>query len=214
MNKIRTIHTLTVDSTVLCCNFVNTVYAWRGQNLHEYLESYSDIIEWCRKLNIYKETHLTALKNNSKNHPQKAARALVKLKEIRALLYHLITAIADGNKAQYQLLLDKINPLMADALGHIIVNFKEDDFQVVFQQNPVDLMSPAWPVLKSLYDLLTQKDKARIKECPTCGWVFLDETKNGRRRWCNPLDCGTADKMERYNLKKKENIDGTKVKKT
>jgi predicted RNA-binding Zn ribbon-like protein len=75
------------------------------------------------------------------------------------------------------------------------------------QNEPVQLISPIWPVLKSLYDLLTEDDRIRIKACPSCGWVFYDETKDGKRRWCNPLNCGTKDKMDRYTKKKSRNID-------
>jgi hypothetical protein len=53
MEKIRTIDSLPIESSVLCCNFVNTVYAWRGVNLNEYLKGYGDVIDWCRKLGVY-----------------------------------------------------------------------------------------------------------------------------------------------------------------
>jgi predicted RNA-binding Zn ribbon-like protein len=45
----------------------------------------------------------------------------------------------------------------------------------------------------------------RVKECPNCGWLFLDTTKNGKRRWCSMEDCGSNVKaLEYYYRKKKE----------
>lgn len=43
------------------------------------------------------------------------------------------------------------------------------------------------------------RDAPRIKVCPgkNCGWLFLDETKNGRRRWCTMETCGNRAKARR-----------------
>ena len=44
------------------------------------------------------------------------------------------------------------------------------------------------------------RDLERIKLCPghDCGWLFLDETKNGRRRWCTMETCGNRAKANRH----------------
>ncbi|WP_274423890.1 CGNR zinc finger domain-containing protein [Chelativorans sp. YIM 93263] len=43
----------------------------------------------------------------------------------------------------------------------------------------------------------------RIKKCPgsNCGWLFLDETGNGRRRWCSMETCGNRTKARRHHLR-------------
>lgn len=204
MDKIRNIDSLVTQTSVLCCNFINTVSAWRGINHNEYFKSYSDVTAWCRKLNVYDGSYLVLLEKEATLHPEKAAGTLLKIKEIRQLLYELISAVAAHDEDRYRILLDQVNPLLSAALAHTHMIYREDIFKIDFQKIPVDLESPVWPVLKSLYDLLTQSDLRRIKECPGCGWVFLDETKNGKRRWCSPTGCGTHDKMLRYNQKKKE----------
>lgn len=45
----------------------------------------------------------------------------------------------------------------------------------------------------------------RIKICPgeNCGWLFLDETGNGRRRWCSMETCGNRTKARRHHLRLK-----------
>lgn len=206
MDKIRNIDTLLIQSSVLCCNFVDTVSAWRGINLNEYFKNYSDVVAWCRKLSVYDESYLALLEKEAMLHPEKAVAALLKIKEIRQLLYHLISAIAAHDEDRYKFLLDQVNPLLSAALAHAQMSYGEGKFKIDFRKSAVDLESPVWTVLKSLYDLLIQSDLHRIKECPGCGWVFYDETKNGRRRWCSPTGCGTQDKMQRYNQKKKEAV--------
>jgi predicted RNA-binding Zn ribbon-like protein len=46
--------------------------------------------------------------------------------------------------------------------------------------------------------LLTQGQLDRLGECPSCGWLFLDTSKNRRRRWCSMATCGSRDKARRY----------------
>ncbi len=48
-----------------------------------------------------------------------------------------------------------------------------------------------WPLIRliaiSALSILSDKRKlTRVKTCPgsDCGWLFLDETKNARRKWC------------------------------
>jgi len=59
---------------------------------------------------------------------------------------------------------------------------------------------PLWPVARDAADLLTARDPQRIKLCASepCRWLFLDESKNGRRRWCDMAVCGNRAKARRY----------------
>lgn len=39
----------------------------------------------------------------------------------------------------------------------------------------------------------------RVKECPGCHWLFVDATRNGRKRWCEMRTCGNRAKAMRYS---------------
>jgi predicted RNA-binding Zn ribbon-like protein len=47
---------------------------------------------------------------------------------------------------------------------------------------------------------------ARVGVCGggNCGWLFLDESRGKRRRWCDMNDCGSRAKARRYYQKHKE----------
>ena len=58
-----------------------------------------------------------------------------------------------------------------------------------------------WPVAWSAAELLAQGPLERIRECPgqdTCGWLFLDLSKNASRRWCDMRVCGNRAKARRH----------------
>ncbi|MEO7208325.1 MAG: CGNR zinc finger domain-containing protein [Steroidobacteraceae bacterium] len=48
----------------------------------------------------------------------------------------------------------------------------------------------------------------RLRECASdmCGWLFLDLSKNGSRRWCDMKGCGNREKLRRYRDNKRDSI--------
>lgn len=38
----------------------------------------------------------------------------------------------------------------------------------------------------------------RINACPRCGWLFVDRSRGGKRRWCNMRICGNREKVTRH----------------
>ena len=46
--------------------------------------------------------------------------------------------------------------------------------------------------------------RVRVCEGGNCGWLFLDESRGKRRRWCDMNDCGSRAKARRYYEKHKE----------
>jgi predicted RNA-binding Zn ribbon-like protein len=59
------------------------------------------------------------------------------------------------------------------------------------------------PIMRSAADLLTSPAIGRLKQCPgsprrTCGFLFLDQTKNHSRRWCSSATCGNRTRLHRH----------------
>jgi predicted RNA-binding Zn ribbon-like protein len=46
--------------------------------------------------------------------------------------------------------------------------------------------------------LLDNGPLSRVRQCAGCSFLFLDESKNGSRRWCSMDDCGREEKMRLY----------------
>jgi len=57
--------------------------------------------------------------------------------------------------------------------------------------------------------LASQEDLSRLNHCPSCNWAFYDETRNGRRRWCDMADCGSRSKSRSYYERTKTGHDST-----
>lgn len=78
-------------------------------------------------------------------------------------------------------------------------------FSLATPEQPLAL----WLRRQALRDLVTAsalsiladpRELERVKLCPghDCGWLFLDETKNARRKWCLMEVCGNRAKSSRH----------------
>ncbi|MEP7454243.1 CGNR zinc finger domain-containing protein [Phyllobacterium sp. SB3] len=60
-----------------------------------------------------------------------------------------------------------------------------------------ELSLSAGAVLSAL-NLLDPGKLSRIKICPNCHWLYLDESRNRSRRWCDMTVCGNRAKAKRH----------------
>jgi predicted RNA-binding Zn ribbon-like protein len=62
-------------------------------------------------------------------------------------------------------------------------------------------------IAEAAVDVLLTADLTRIHRCPVaeggCGWLFLDQSRNGSRRWCRMADCGTTTKARRLTERRR-----------
>ena len=67
-------------------------------------------------------------------------------------------------------------------------------------------LSQLAPVLWSAGDLLTGGKLDKVKRCanPECGWLFLDDSRAGKRRWCSMQSCGNRAKAKRHYHRSRE----------
>jgi predicted RNA-binding Zn ribbon-like protein len=72
----------------------------------------------------------------------------------------------------------------------------------IVQLNPLRWQAddPVTELTLATWRLLEDEDLSRLKQCQDdgCGWLFLDRSKNGSRRWCSSADCGNRARAKRH----------------
>lgn len=43
----------------------------------------------------------------------------------------------------------------------------------------------------------------RLRLCQSCGWLFLDRSRNGSRLWCDMAVCGNRQKARRHHVRRR-----------
>jgi len=107
--------------------------------------------------------------------------------------------------------LARLNDLLAARGGRLRVERRNGRLRHAAAPDLVDAVG--LPVVVSAIELLTSPDLGRVKMCPAarCAWLFLDDSRNGSRRWCSMETCGNRakarlhyDRMRRGLLARQE----------
>lgn len=189
-------------------DLVNTVdWTSRGPE-RDRIGSYERLLEWALGAGVVDRVQAGQLERRAFTRQREAAMALDAARALRWTLRRLITALAGDARvgASVRLPLDELNLFIADAYGHVrlvmrstIAPAASSSLTWTWERVPDRLDSVLWPVVRGAADLLASSDARRLRVCAgaDCGWVYVDRSRNGLRRWCDMSTCGTAEKSRR-----------------
>jgi predicted RNA-binding Zn ribbon-like protein len=189
-------------------DFVNTL-GWRLTGYpREYLRSYEDLLDWGRQAGLLALEETEDLSREATLDPEGARETLSRALALREAIHRLISAHIAG-ESQDESDLSVLNRELSIALSHLRVVPADGAYSWGWDrtgdegQTPLD--SPLWPVAQSAAELLTSEKLGRVKLCAGegCGWVFLDESRNSSRRWCDSRDCGNRERVRRHLARKR-----------
>ncbi len=183
-------------------DLVNTV-DWTASGLaHERLETGEDLVRWARGAGVLWAAAAERLRRAVIRHPREASRALEEARAARVVLHDLFAAIAQGEP--HDQALERFDRLLTGALGH---QFVASDparrgapaFRWQWRGLDQDPGAVLRPVVWSAANLLVSPEAERIRICggEDCGWMYVDRSRNGLRRWCQMRTCGTREKSRR-----------------
>jgi len=202
---MQTLATLDRCGNAPCLDFVNTVHSWLEPQPREYLESYSDLLRWAVDEGVLPRVRARRLRRLAESRPDQAQRVLARARELRAAMHGLFAAVAAGRSPGAGDVA-ALNAALDRTLPRRLLRVSASGARWDWVGADEDLESLLWPVIVSASELLIDGDLARIKACPSpdgCGWLFLDTSKNGSRRWCSMKMCGGTVKARRYYRRKK-----------
>src|SRR5215210_9051829 len=193
---------------VVCLDFVNTV-GWRLADYpSEYLRSYEDLLDWGRQAGLLALEETEGLSRRARLDPQGARETLSRALALREAVHRMISGAIAG-ESQDESDLSALNRELSIALSHLRVVAADGTYSWGWDRSGDDgearLDSPLWPVAQSAAELLTSEKLVRVKVCAGegCGWVFLDESRNSSRRWCDSRDCGNRERVRRHLARKR-----------
>lgn len=201
VNRTRTLETLEIIGGSLCLDFANTINS-RREPEHDYLEKYSDLVDWAIKVGVLSTPQGEWVQSRAKLDEINTREALKKALELRELLFQLFSNLSRQSEPPREMVRAFIN-LYSESISHGILQKYGDAFIVDWEME-AGFDALLWPIIYSAGQLLLSEKLVRLKECPGCGWLFIDTSKNQTRRWCSMNACGTRDKMQRYHRKLRE----------
>ena len=183
----------------VCLDFANTVGWHAGDYPSEHIRSYTDLVLWSRHAGILADDQAQRLVREAAERPGEAAAVLERAIAVREAIYRIFSATADGRSPDAADL-TTFNGALSEAMAHVCVVPAADGFAWDWTGHEHALDWMLWPIMRSAAELLTAGELTRVRECSgdTCGWLFVDTSRNRSRRWCDMEDCGNRAKARRH----------------
>ncbi|MBC7788738.1 MAG: ABATE domain-containing protein [Anaerolineae bacterium] len=187
----------------LSLDFVNTV-DWTDQGLRdERLADYDSLVHWAESSGAISADVALRLSDRAFSGHEKTA-ALSVARELRSILEHVFARIARA-RAPDEGNLQALNKFLGEALGRVhLATGSGEGSGGALQWSWIGMGSEPtcmlWPVLWSAAALLSGEEVQKLRVCAgvACGWMYLDRSRNGLRRWCEMSTCGARAKARRH----------------
>lgn len=204
MSRNWNIQTVPLDGGCICFDFVNTIHSRVDKETYDYIDTYNSLIEWMERLQLLPTDKLENLKRLVRKDEDAAQVALEQIKEKREMLYNFFSSVIH-KKSPAGELIKSFNKSLSDALSLLTFGYKKNELVLEWSDAEVNFYDPLKIIFKDAFDIITTIPQNRLKECKSCGWLFIDKSKNISRTWCNMQTCGSIEKAKRYYYRKKEN---------
>ena len=185
-----------------CLDFVNSVADCIGPDPVEQLRSYPELLFWLGRCGLLADNESRRLLKQAKLCPDEAARVLKRALRFRDGARRVLTAVATGDTPA-PADLDAVNRRVREAHAHLTIVPAGEGFHMMYG-TPDDLEQPLRQAARALVDFLVSDDLLRLRMCAsdTCGWLFVDRSRNHLRRWCSMRDCGNLAKQRRHRARR------------
>jgi predicted RNA-binding Zn ribbon-like protein len=188
----------------LCLDFANTASGRGGDHHRENLGSYELLLVWCAHAGVIASRESRRLGDLARRRPAAAARTLRRAIRLREAIHAIAVAGARAAPPPPAAMLE-LNRELGRALARTRLEPSTRGFVWRWGAERPTLDAMFDPILRSAAELLVGEPQSRLKQCPGrhCGWVFLDRSKNGRRRWCEMQVCGSRAKARAYRARRR-----------
>jgi predicted RNA-binding Zn ribbon-like protein len=191
VSATRPISAIRLDGGRLSIDFANTIHDRFAADVEDYIATPERYVEWARRagaIDASEAIDMTRLEGEGD-------RLMTDVRSLRDAVYRLLSAWIDEALLSGDSLLVENHWLLRARQSQSLT----ENGLLTLHAEPADLHLPlkriALDVVETLAD--ARAGKLKLKRCSnqnTCGWIFADTSKNGRRRWCAMQTCGTASK--------------------
>ena len=172
-------------------DFANAVFDRRAPIPdNELLKSARDVGNWLRASRLVGDRQARAVARIA------GERFLERVREVREASFRIFDAIAA----------DRLPP--AEALGMLFSRAESGlvNETVELRGTRPELTLAQWRDADAVTAFLAMLSieafftlpRERFHACPRCGWLFVDTSRGGKRRWCSMRTCGNREKVSRH----------------
>ncbi len=183
----------------LWLDFTNTDDVRRGVRT-DVLRDFDGLLLWLAAAHVLDSERLALMRRRAQQQPAGASASLVDARRIRAALRALAERGLSAERARLDAIAE-INRVLGRSAGtRRVEEHASGGFVRTFVPGGDAFAGLLIPVVESAADSLIGGELTRVRRCADsrCPRLFLDTTRNSRRRWCDMATCGNRAKAARF----------------
>jgi predicted RNA-binding Zn ribbon-like protein len=164
------------------------------------LRDFESLLRWMQSAAVLDGEKAASIRRRALQQPAGAAASLVDIRRVRTALRVLAERGSSSERVRLEALLE-INRVLGRSAGTRRLDQRPDgSFLRSFVPVGDAFAGLAIPMVESAADALIAGELQRVRLCGGrgCARVFLDTTRNARRRWCDMATCGNRAKAARH----------------
>lgn len=194
-------------------DFVNTVDWTEDGLVEDRLTDHGRLLEWAAQAGILSASERTRLRAAALRSPAAAQAAFEAARRTRWTIRRTFEAVVGGKRSDDAL--REFNALLGDAHSHLELTWLPAGARPTrarpgaplhwgWRDGDDELSRVLWSIVRAAGTLLTSDEASRVRICggPRCGWMYVDRSRNGLRRWCEMSVCGTREKSRRRAVRR------------
>lgn len=174
-----------------------------GPDGHDHLDNAQDALDWLAEHDLMHTSARDRLLGQYKASPQEGEEVLNRLRRLRSAMRGLVQATVTGQPVGLADLAEINRAMRTHYVYELVPGPDGISVEHQHQGDPVD--GAMARLAESLARELIQgsPDRLRICENPSCGWVFADTSRTGRKKWCDMATCGNRAKVARHRARQR-----------
>jgi predicted RNA-binding Zn ribbon-like protein len=194
MNDRELVESWSLVAGHLALDFVNTVGGTPTTARHDLLSSYESLLVWSGRAGTVESAQAERLRLRARRRREEAQQVVERARALRSSMYAAFDELRVGGAvaAPWQ----QVRPVVAEAMA--VAEPQTAGPRLAWSwQDCTELVAPLYPVAVGAAELVTSDRVELLVRCGRCRWLFLDQSRNHARRWCDMSTCGIAEKIER-----------------
>ena len=179
----------------LALDFANTVHSFGNHEPGDDLKTNADLIDWGVQAGVIKECERQRLLRKIEGDKTVLRRA----RQLRNLVFYLFVHVRVLGWPE-RTTINEFNKYVSEIMPRARIAEVEGKGQFQCEPNATPLERLHFEVVRAAIELLMSGNLDRVRECQgeDCSWLFLDTSRNGKRRWCDMQACGNRAKARRF----------------
>ncbi len=183
-------------------DFLNTVGGHRLTAPRDDIETPEDLVSWGLQSGWLDQERAHPMLVEIQLRPAEARAALARVRAFREALFRVFLAVSEDALPAPEPLEAFEREARRAWSERRLVRTPDREYRWVSPGSArLDAFIPGLALAAS--EILTGPERARVRICEAtamdgCGWLFLDTSKNGTRRWCEMATCGNKYKARRH----------------